>query len=109
MNGMLSGLITAVILIALVFFGYWFNLRVEALGPDADGFTWLLVVIGVSVTIVGIALIDLLVNVNAGLLSLVAFACSGFFMVYGAVTRYITLRRRLKELAKHDAPQTLAK
>lgn len=108
MNGTLSGALAAVIFGGLFTFGWWFNRKVESLGTDADGFVWLLVVIGTLVTLLGIGLLDLLVEWNAGLLGLAAFAASGFFMCYGAIMRYITLRRRMKELAKNDAQETLA-
>jgi len=98
MNGMQSGALSAVILVGLLAFGYWFNRKVERLGSDADGFTWLLVVIGTSVTLIGIGLLDLLLDWNAGLIGLTAFAASGFFMCYGAIMRYVILRRRLKDL-----------
>jgi len=103
MNGMQSGALSAVIFLGLFLFGFWFNGKVEKAGTDADGFVWLLVVIGNTVTLIGIGLLDLLLNWNAGLIGLAAFAASGFFMCYGAIKRYITLRRRLKELIKHDA------
>jgi hypothetical protein len=108
MNGTLSGALTAAIYIILILFGWWFNRQVEKWGTDSDGFTWLLVVIGTLVTLVGIGLLDLLLDWNAGLLGLSAFSASGFFMCYGAVRRYVTLRNRLKEMARHDAAKTLA-
>lgn len=102
MNGHLSGIYSALILLALLGFGWCFDARVEQAGDDADGFTWLLVVIGCSVTLVGIGLLDLFLNWNAGLIGLMAFAASGFFMCYGAIMRYIKMRRRLKDLIKND-------
>lgn len=99
----------ALIFMGLLAFGWWFNRHVvERLGSDADGFTWLLVVIGCGVTLVGTGLLDLVLDWNAGLIGLVAFAASGLFMSYGAIRRYITLRRRLKDMAHHDAAKTLA-
>jgi hypothetical protein len=103
MNGTLSGALSVLIFLGLFGFGWWFNRKVEQAGTDADGFVWLLVVIGTSVTLAGIGLLDLLLSWNAGLIGLAAFAASGFFMCYGAIMRYITLRRRLKDLAKDDA------
>lgn len=108
MIGSLSGLFSAVVLISLLIFGYWFNSQVEKWGTDAEGFTWLLVVIGTLVTLAGIALLDVFLDWNAGLLGLMAFASSGFFMCLGAVRRYVDLRNRLKVMARHDTPQTLA-
>lgn len=109
MNGTQSGFIAAILFLGLIAFGWKFNRYVESLKDDADGFTWLLVVIGSFVTIVGVGLLDLVVDWNAGLISLAAFASSGLFMAYGAIQRYITARRRLKGLAHDDAKKTLAK
>ncbi|MBI5933297.1 MAG: hypothetical protein HY867_06280 [Chloroflexi bacterium] len=103
MNGTQSGIYSAVILFALLAFGWFYNRKVEQAGVDADGFTWLLVVIGCAVTIVGIGLLDLFLDWNAGLISLSAFAASGFFMCVGAILRYIRQRRRLRDLGIHDA------
>jgi hypothetical protein len=108
MNGTLSGIYSAAVFLALFAFGWCFNRRIERLGADADGFVWLLVVIGCSVTLIGTGLLDLVLDWNAGLLGFAAFAASGFFMCYGAVVRYIALRRRLKDIARNDAPKTLA-
>lgn len=108
MNGTLSGALSAGIFILLFLFGWWFNRRIEKLGIDADGFTWLLVVIGNTVTLIGIGLLDLLLDWNAGMLGLAAFAASGLHMASGAVIRYITLRKRLNEMARDDAAKTLA-
>ncbi len=108
MNGMQSGLIAALLFIVLIVFGWRFDRYVADLKDDADGYTWLLVVVGSFVTIVGIGLLDLVLDWNAGLISLAAFASSGLFMSYGAISRYIVTRRRLKELAHHDAKKTLA-
>lgn len=108
MNGMQSGALSAIILITLFIFGWRFDHYVARLGADADGFVWLLVVAGTTVTLVGIGLLDLLLDWNAGLIGLAAFAASGFFMSYGAVQRYIRMRHRMMDQAKHDAAQTLA-
>lgn len=108
MNGIQSGLIAVFIHVALIAFGWRFNQYVETLRDDADGFTWLLVVIGSAVTIAGIGLLDLVLDWNAGLISFSAFASSGLFMSYGAVNRYITARRRLKRMAHDDAQKTMA-
>jgi hypothetical protein len=108
-NGIQSGLIAAVVFIALLGFGWWFDGHVEEIKDDADGFTWLLVVVGSFVTIIGIGLLDLVLDWNAGFISMAAFASSGLFMSIGAIKRYIVNRRRLKELAHNDAAQTLAK
>ena len=86
------------VLAALWLFGFLYNRYIAALGTDLDGFTWLSVVIGVLVTLLGIGLLDLALPWNAGLISLLAFAASGFEMCRGAVLRYIQLRQRLRTL-----------
>ena len=108
MIGMLSGFYAALTLAFLLLFGYWFDSQVKKWGSDAEGFTWLLVVIGTLVTLAGLGLLDLFLDWNAGLLGLAAFSASGFFMCLGAVRRYVEMRNRLKEMARHDASQTLA-
>lgn len=108
MNGLQSGIVSVIIFLALIGFGWRFDRYVAGLGADADGFVWLLVVVGSFVTIVGIGLLDLALDWNAGLISLAAFASSGLWMSYGAIKRYIVARRRLKVMAHDDAEQTLA-
>ena len=99
MNPVLNGALIGLILVGLIAFGWWFNRYVTDLGDDQEGFTWLLVVIGVLVTLVGIGLLDLLMDLNAAMIGFIAFAASGFEMCRGAVLRYIELRRRLRKLA----------
>lgn len=108
LNGMQSGVISAAILLGLLFFGYWFDGQVEQWGADAEGFTWLLVVVGNSVTLLGIGMLDLVLEWNAGLIGLAAFAASGFFVALGSIRRYVELRRRLKVMARNDKAQGLA-
>lgn len=108
MNRIENGALSALILAGLAAFGWWFNRQVERIGADADGFIWLLVVIGNAVTLAGIGLLDLVLDWNAGLIGLLAFAASGLCMVCGAVQRYVTRRRRLVEMARNDAKKTLA-
>lgn len=93
----------------LALFGWWYDRLVaslEAAGRD-EGLTWLLVVLGVAATLVVMGLVDLVVNVNAGLLGLACFACSGAPMALGAIRRHNHLRARfaaaLKELYGHPA------
>ncbi|GEM_PF-2390898 len=108
MIGIESGIFSAVILVGLFGFGWWFDRQVGRWGADADGFTWLLVVIGTLVTLAGVGLLDLVLDWNAGVLGLAAFSASGFFMCYGAIQRYVNMRERLKDMAQDDAPKTLA-
>ena len=98
LNRYLSGAMILLILATLFAFGWWFNRYVTALGDDQEGFTWLLVVIGVTVTLVGLGLLDLFIDWNAAMIGFTAFAASGFEMIRGAVLRYIQQRRRLREL-----------
>lgn len=87
--GELIGLISVVI--GLDVFGWWYDgfvARLEERHHD-EGETALLVVCGVSVTLVGVGLMDAIVPaLNAGLTGLVCFAASGFPMVYGSKKRY---------------------
>ena len=98
MNPETNGLICGLILAALWIFGWGFNRYVAALGDDQEGYTWLLVVIGVLVTLGGIALLDLLLTWNAGLIGLLAFSASGFEMARGDVMRHVQKRNRLRKL-----------
>lgn len=87
---------------ALFVFGVAYNhfvAKLEAAG-DAEGNTWLLVVVGVLVTIGGIAIVDELVDWNAGVVGLLAFAASGTPMSLGALWRHRKLKRREKEAVK---------
>ena len=86
------------ILAGLWAFGWWYNRWIEKMGEDLDGFLWLAVILGTLATLIGIGLLDLLVDWNAGLTGLLCFAASGFEMSRGAVMRYLERRHRLMEL-----------
>lgn len=81
---------------ALILFGFLYNLVVswlERRGYD-EGYTALLVVAGVAVTLGGVAFID----ERAAGLTLGAFACSGGWMVLGSWWRHVRARRRAQDL-----------
>ena len=100
-----SAIAIGVILIALLLFGLYFNAKIaEVENTQIDhGYTAIFVVIGVSVTLVGIALIDFFVDWNAGLIGLIAFVASGSPMAAGSFNRYLQRqaeqKRRMQELA----------
>jgi hypothetical protein len=100
MNVLLSGAITVAILAGLAAFSWFFNRYIERQGVDLDGFVWLLVVIGNLVTLAGVGLLDLVLQWNAGLIGLLAFAASGLPVSYGAFRRYIDRRRRLRDVVR---------
>jgi hypothetical protein len=91
MNGTVLGTfsVVVVILMLLFVFALWFNSKIEKLGPTAEGFAWLEVVIGVFVTLIAIGLLDLVLpQWNAFFLGLIAFAASGLPMSVGAYNRH---------------------
>lgn len=65
----------------------------------SEGFTWLLVVGGVSLTIAGIALL----SIEAAAVMLGAFAASGFWMVLGSIWRYMRRREAAQQAIKDEA------
>ena len=83
------------VLIGLLIFGVLYNWAVEWLecrGYD-EGYTSFLVVVGVLVTLVGVALLDW----QAALLTVVAFVCSGVPMILGSWWRHVQARRRAQD------------
>src|SRR5690606_21381708 len=84
------------ILFGLLMFGSAFNALVSWLGDRKDGYTSLLVVAGVLVTIGGVALIDL----RAAGLTLAAFAASGLPMVIGDAARTVEKREKALRLMR---------
>lgn len=105
MNGMQSGQLSESIniLLALVVFGYLYNLKIERLGHKGEGWEWLMVVIGVGVTQIGVGVLDMILGWNAFLLGLMAYAASGLPMIWGAVTRFVDAHDRARK-AIHDDP-----
>jgi len=88
----------------LFLFGFLYNRLVEWLERNNydEGYTAFLVVGGVAVTLAGLALL----NWQAALVALGAFACSGFWMVIGSCQRHVLARRaaqkRLREQVAAD-------
>ncbi len=85
------------VLIGLLLFGILFNLFVAWLGIRQRGYTALLVVIGVSVTL--IAAIPV-VGLESALFIGLAFACSGLPMILGDIWRAIRERERAEQLSR---------
>ena len=91
---MMSGPATigaAAVLVALMLFGILYDLVVRCMEQryPSHGYVAFLVVGGVGATLVGMAVLDVLVQMNAGLLGLCCFAASGGPMVTGSVIRHI--------------------
>ena len=87
--GNISGLIP--VLVGLLIFGVAYNLVVSWLihhGYD-EGYTWALVVVGVLVTLIGLACIA----PSAALLALATFAASGLPMAVGSWWRHVRRRK----------------
>ncbi len=83
----------------LVVFGFscdaWVAKQEES--GAADGFTSLMVAFGVVVTLLMLAVLDLLwPTINAGVLGLGAFVCSGTPMLIGSVTLDVRLREKAR-------------
>ncbi len=87
MNGSTFGAVSAVvnILLVLFIFGFLYNRWIESLGAHGEGWSWLQVVGGVFVTLVGTGLLDLFLDWNAFFVGFLAFAASGAPMAYGAL------------------------
>ncbi len=90
MNGSTFGAVSVVIniLLVLFLFAFFYNRKIESLGARGEGWTWLQVVIGVFVTLIGIGLLDVILEWNAFFISLLAFSASGAPMCYGAYKRH---------------------
>ncbi len=79
------------VLVGLLVFGISYNIVVAWLihhGYD-EGYVWALVVVGVLVTLIGLALISLF----AAVLALATFAASGLPMAVGAWWRHVRRRK----------------
>lgn len=82
----------------LFLFGFLYNLLInwmERNGYD-EGYTALLVIIGVGVTLVAYSVIDVVPAIEMAL----AFAASGFWMVVGSWWRHVKARRRAQDLLR---------
>ncbi len=102
--GNISGALPATLLILLVLLmvSVLYNRQIEKAGNSIEGWSWLLVVIGVAYTLIAITLLDLVLpEWNAGLIGLLAFSVAGFPMAYGGIQRYIEMHNRTKK-AMHE-------
>lgn len=99
MIGMPFGQLSAVInvLFVLLIVSFLFNRYIEKAGNDIEGYTWLLVVIGVTYTQIAIGVLDTLLNWNAFFLGMLAYSASGFPMIYGAHHRRKDMVERAKK------------
>lgn len=90
---------------ALFGFGLWYDRQVYRWDVQGyhDGYLSLIVALGVLVTIIGIALLDLVLPWNAGAIALVAFTASGLPMVAGSIRRHVAAERRVLEQTARDA------
>jgi UDP-N-acetylmuramyl pentapeptide phosphotransferase/UDP-N-acetylglucosamine-1-phosphate transferase len=101
--------VAAMVLIGLFLFGILYNQLVvwmERQHRD-HGYTSILVVGGVAVTLAGMGIIDLWVDVNAFLLGLAAFAASGCAMVIGSIFRHLEQQGRADQAAAKLALEEL--
>lgn len=98
-NGSTFGTISAClnILFLLLFASYFLNLWIDKSGNDAEGSSWKLVVIGVSYTLLGIGLLDKVLDWNAFFIGMLAFTVSGFPMSYGAHVRNKEMTARARK------------
>ena len=88
---------------ALFMFGLAYNGLVHALGERKEGYTGVLVVGGVLVTLLGVAIISW----QAAFLALCAFVVSGTPMLIGDIGRHIwrrdqAIKRSLDEMSSHE-------
>jgi len=100
--GSVSGWVWAVVGMGLLLFGIGYNWPVawlEAQGYD-EGYTALLVVGGVLVTLGGVALVDW----QAAALTLAAFMLSGTPMVLGGWWRHVRARKHAQDALRGGTP-----
>lgn len=96
--------------IGLILFGILFNHCTAELNRRgySEGYTWLLVVIGVAITVIASAAE---IGWEPALVLLKNFVASGTPMAAGDIYRYISARRAESDAAKeklHDPPQEMA-
>lgn len=98
-NGSIFGTISAVlnVLFALLIASYFLNLWIEKAGHAAEGADWKLVVIGVFYTLVGMGMLDQVLDWNAFFIGMLAFSVSGFPMIYGAYKRNQEVKERARK------------
>lgn len=100
--GSTFGVVSVVVNVLLVLsvFSYFYDRKIASLGARGEGWAWLQVVGGVFVTLIGIGLLDLVLDWNAFFTSLLAFAASGWPMMRGAYLRYREAMERAEKAAK---------
>ena len=98
----LNGQLIASLLFGLVMFGLAYNGLVQALGERKEGYTGLLVVGGVLVTLLAVAILAW----QIALLMLVAFAASGTPMLIGDIGRHIWRRDQAIQRSKDEIGET---
>ena len=89
MIGIDLGKVLGVLIVSWVLFttSYIFDRKITDLGNKLEGYDWLLVVIGVSYTLVAIGILDIFLDWNAFFIGALAFAVSGIPMMHGAQQR----------------------
>ncbi len=90
------------VLFGLVMFGFVFNTLVDWLAARKEGYTSLLVVLGVMVTLAGVALISW----QAAVYCFLGFVASGSPMVVGDIARAVKARDRALERIKKEVQAT---
>jgi len=86
-----------IVLWALLTTSYFYNRKITDTGNKLEGWDWLLVVIGVSYTLIAIGLLDLFLDWNAFFIGLLAFGVSGFPMMDGARRRHSETMSRARK------------
>jgi hypothetical protein len=81
----------------LFIFGYGYDklIGIAEVKKWLEGFTWVSVIFGNLVTLIGAAF---LIGIENSLLVLGAFCASGFFMSLGAIIRYVKAREHGKKV-----------
>jgi hypothetical protein len=91
------------VLFGLLMFGLVYNELVQRIGRRKEGYTSLLVVGGVLITLGGVAL----VSWQCAVLTLSAFAASGLPMTLGSIYRHIRSREQAIEYLRREAIEAM--
>jgi len=98
------------VFLSLFIFGIFYNALVnwvETKGYD-EGYMSLIVALGVGITLAGVAIL----SIQAALLSLAAFICTGSPMIAGSISRYMQRReahlKALRENVNNDKSPDVA-
>jgi hypothetical protein len=104
---MRSDLGAVAVYVALLVFGVGYNALIHHLEQRgyAEGYTAILVVGGVAITLGGVATL----NYEAAMITLGAFAASGLPMVIGSMYRHATMRARAQKAMRDDATKGVGK